>query len=141
MNGSTIFEKVEKDIAEYGWHVISVACPDSPDFSYSVGFEKTLDHPEVIMSGLDMKLMHQLLNDIAVLIKKGDSFGDGDFSDEVVSGFSVKFVSVEASVLEEYLAVAKGHYQGKYFRALQCLWPDKNGMFQTESSEVQEFLG
>ena len=141
MSSSKIFKKVDEDIRNYGFHVLSVACSDSPDFSYTVGFEQTLNHPEVIMSGLDRKLMHRLLNDIGELIRKGDSFSNGEFSDKVVDGFSVKFISVKTIALAEYLSVAKAHYKGKEFRALQCVWPDKNGLFQTEDNEVQEVFG
>lgn len=141
MSNPKIFEKVDEDIAKYGWHVLSVTCEDSPSFSYTVGFEETLNHPEIIMSGLGTELMHHLLNDIGELIKLGDSFKDGDLSNEVVSGFPVKFIAVKDNVLSEYLRVAEVHYDSKGFRALQCIWPDKKGVFQTESNYEQEVLG
>ncbi len=141
MSNSKIFKKVDEDIAKYGWHVLSVACEDSPSFSYTVGFEQTLSHPEIIMSGLGTELMHHLLNDIGELIKNGSSFKNGDLSNEVVKGFPVKFIEVKDSALSEYLRVAKAHYDNKGFRALQCVWPDKDGVFQTASNQDQEVLG
>ena len=136
-----MFNKVDEDIQKYGWHVLSVACEDTPSFSYSIGFEDTLGHPEVIMSGLSTDLMHELLNDIGELIKKGISFKSGELSNEVVDGFPVKFINVSESAMSEYLRVAGGHYGDKGFRALQCVWPDKEGVFQNKSNQDQEVLG
>jgi len=141
MSNSKIFDKVDKDIAKYGWHVLSVACEDSPSFSYTVGFEETLSHPEIIISGLSIELMHQLLNDIGELINQGSSFKGGDLSNDVVSGLPVKFIEVRESVLSEYLRVAQTHYENKSFRALPCVWPGEEGLFQTESNQDQEVLG
>ncbi|MEM7358933.1 MAG: DUF4262 domain-containing protein [Pseudomonadota bacterium] len=141
MTSSKIIDKVKNDIAEHGWHVLSVSCSDSPNFSYTVGFEQTLGHPEIIMSGLKIDLMHQLLNDIGGLIKEGESFTNGDLSNEVIRGFPVKFVALNENSTEEYLRVAKAHYENGSIRALQCIWPDSNGVFQSASNNAQELFG
>lgn len=115
MSNSKIFEKVDEDNKKYAWHVLSVACDDSPGFSYTVGFEQTLNHPEIIMSGLSSDLMHQLLNDIGELIKSGSQFKSGDLSNEVVKGFPVKFIAVNDEIRSNYLRVAEVHYDKKKF--------------------------
>lgn len=68
MPQSNVMKKVSNDIKTHGWHVLSVFCKDLPNFSYTIGFTETLNHPEIVISGLDSKLAHLLLNDIGNLI-------------------------------------------------------------------------
>jgi hypothetical protein len=140
MSSSDVLDKVENDIDEHGWHVLSVFGEDAPSFSYSIGFTETLDHPEVLMSGLDTKLMHNLINDIGNLIKQGHSFSANDLSNKVLNGFPVKFIAVTNENKEEYFRAACSIYGEEEFVALQCLWPDKNGVFPENSSKSQEVL-
>ena len=66
-------------VLEHGWHVIlvsdDVACSDpehhdhsaddhgepGPAFAYTVGLGHRLGHPELLMSGLDHRMMHHAL--------------------------------------------------------------------------------
>lgn len=141
MSRTSVLEKVENDVKVHGWHVLSVFSENAPSFSYTVGFKETLNHSEVIISGLNTKLMHQLLNDIGELIKKGNKFSSGDTSNEVVKGYPVKFLAVSESNVQEYFRAASAYYGEGQFQALQCLWPDKNGTFPEKSDTNQEVLG
>lgn len=141
MSRTSVLEKVENDIKEHGWHVLSVFSENEPSFSYTVGFKETLNHSEVIISGLNTKLMHQLLNDIGELIKEGNSFSAGDISNEVIKGYPVKFVAVNESNIKEYFRVANARYGKGQFQAIQCLWSDKHGTFPEKTDANQEVLG
>jgi hypothetical protein len=141
MSQSKILKKAIDDIEKHGWHVVSVACKDTLSFSYTVGFKKTLNHPEIFVSGLSIELMHDLLNDIGELIHKGTVFNNGDLSYEVVKDLPVKFIKVKSGPLSEYLRVAGAYYGNEIFEALQCVWPDKNGSFQKKSDNTQEIIG
>lgn len=133
-------QKVEDDIKNHGWHVLSVFGEDVPGFSYTVGFKETLNHPEVIMSGLATDLMHHLLNDIGNLIKEGQSFSKGSISDQVIKNYSVKFIPVSEENRREYFRAASAYYGDDNFQALQCVWPDEEGRFQVRTDEAQEIL-
>ena len=137
---SDVMEKVEDDIKKHGWHVLSVFSKDAPSFSYSIGFTETLDHPEIIMSGLDTSLMHSLINDIGQLIKNGQRFTNNQLSEEVIKSYPVKFSKISELNKEEYLRAAVSIYSVEKFDALQCIWPDKEGKFQEESNTAQEVL-
>lgn len=137
---SSVMEKVKKDIKDHGWHVLSVFGENMPKFSYTIGFKETLNHPEVIMSGLDTDLMHNLLNDIASLIKKGDIFSEGDTSNEVLKDYPVKFISVSKENIQEYLRAASTYYGEGNFQVIQCVWPDNQGLFPTKTEAAQEVL-
>jgi hypothetical protein len=137
---SDVMEKVEKDIKKHGWHVLSVFGESMPSFSYTIGFQESLRHPEIIMSGLDTNLMHHLLNDIGNLIKKGQSFSVDNTSNEVLKDYLVKFVSVSEENSQEYLRAANAYYGDGNFQVLQCIWPDNQGRFPSKTDETQEIL-
>jgi len=133
-------EKLERDIKSYGWHVLSVFEENMPSFSYTIGFKETLDHPEIIMSGLEIDLMHQLLNDIGNLIKEGQFFSEESISNEVLKDCPVKFVPVSQENTQEYFRAANAYYGEGNFQILQCVWPYKNGHFPKITDEIQEVL-
>ena len=140
MSNSKVLDELEADIEKHGWHVLSVFGDDSPNFSYTIGFKETFNHPEILMSGLSMELMHQLLNDIGKLIKKGYSFNNGDTCNEVIKGYLVKFLTVDYSHKDEYFRAASAHYGEGNFEALQCVWPDQDGNFPLKTDSNQEVL-
>jgi len=140
MSNSKILDKLKSDIEKYGWHVLSVFGEDLPNFAYSIGFTETLKHSEVVISGLNIELMHELLNDIGNLIKQGYKFTDGDICNKVIKGYPVKFLAVNKSNVSEYFNAAIAHYGEEQFDTLQCVWPDKNGDFPMASDKTQEIL-
>lgn len=140
MASNDVMDKVESDIESHGWHVLSVFGDGEPNFSYSIGFTETFNHPEVIMSGLSPKLMQALINDIGNLIRDGQTFSDKQLSDRVIKNFPVMFRAVTESTKEEYLRAATAIYGEECFDALQCVWPDKNGAFPEGSSKSQELF-
>jgi hypothetical protein len=126
--------QVQNDIDTYGWHVILVSEDgEGPGFAYSIGLHRTLRHPEVVIFGLDLAILHRLVNDIAAEVRRGERFGEGDTSDEILEGYPVAFRGVSAEFYEEYLGQAIRYYGGTAFPALQCFWPDREGRFPWQS--------
>jgi len=66
-------------IEEHGWFCMSVFDPDGkqPEFSYSIGFSKTLDAPEFIVFGLNRELRHSMLWEVFRQIKAGAEPDEG----------------------------------------------------------------
>lgn len=120
-------QRVIDDIREYGWHVVGVeADEDGPAFAYSVGIQQTLNHPEIIVFGLnDPETMMYIINTVGDEIRKGASFEDWHESDEILNGYSCVFRWVSTESYPDYLGYAKWYYQPEGFDALQCIWPDK----------------
>ena len=57
--------KTHADIKEFGWHVLLIPEDEQgPAFAYSVGLQKTFNHPEILVLGLDINLMHRMVNGI-----------------------------------------------------------------------------
>lgn len=82
------------------------------------------DHPEVILVGLPVRVMHQTINVVGEQVRSGQRFGHLDESGDVLKGYNVCFRTVERRHYREYLGYARWFYRGDDFPALQCVWPD-----------------
>jgi hypothetical protein len=128
-----IERKLVSDIEEFGWHVIMIGEDDEgPAFAYSIGLFKNFGHPEAIIFGLDVKLMHRMINLIGEEVRQGHRFTDGDSASGILEGYDVRFLSVASRHYHEHVGYARWFYNGDDFPVLQCLWPDKKGRFPTE---------
>ena len=66
--------QTKTNIDKFGLQVIMVSGSDySPSFVYSIGLFETYNQPEIICFGLPQKLGHEIINDVAELIKKGET--------------------------------------------------------------------
>ena len=79
--------------------------------------------------GLDIHLMHQMINGIGDRVKIGIRFlAEARYAD-ILEGYDCKFADVLEKYFEEYFGQAINYYKGHHFQALQCVWPDKRGLF------------
>jgi hypothetical protein len=125
--------KLVSDVEEVGWHVIMVPEDDEgPSFAYSVGLSRTFVHPEIIVFGLDLGLMHRMINSVGEEVRRGRRFADGQAASGILEGYDVRLIPVARRHFPEYLGYAHWFYNGDDFPALQCLWPDKKGRFPTD---------
>ena len=128
MNNKT--DRVRADIAAFGWHVVKVLGEaDLPEFAYTVGLTKSYRHPEVIMFGAPLDLMHKLLNVIGSAVKGGTRFETGRPYSSIIKRFDCCFQEFPKSQYSEHLGCALGFYEHDKFSALQCFWPDAAGLF------------
>src|SRR5258706_12000334 len=92
-----LLDKVRDDIDRVGWSGIGVF-PDEPggtQYTYTVGLTE-VEHPELIMYGLDNVLTHHLLWSAFDLIKEGERFTDESKRySGVLEGFDVMVRAVE----------------------------------------------
>ncbi len=118
--------KLLADVEQHGWHVIGIEADDEgPGFAYSIGLFRTFSHPEIVVFGLPVKVMHPIINGIGEQVRNGSSFEHLDEASEVLEGYSVCFRNVERKHYKEFLGYARWFYQGDDFPVLQCVWPDK----------------
>lgn len=132
-------QNILTDIGRYGWSLIGVPeCAEGPSFVYSIGMMHTLDHPEVIMFGLDIELMWRIVNDIGADVRNGRRFIDTGLYEGVIEGFACKVKPVAEAHHTTYLGYAMWHrrHVGRIgtLRAVQCLWPDRDGVFPDEQN-------
>lgn len=73
--------KLLADVERHGWHVIGVEEADEgPAFAYSIGLYHNFQHPEVILFGLPVRVMHRVINAVGEKIKSGEKFDHLDES-------------------------------------------------------------
>jgi hypothetical protein len=117
--------KLLADVQGHGWHVLGVeADAEGPAFAYSIGLYHSFGHPEVIVFGLRVNVMHGMINAVGEQVRAGSRFNDLDESGDVLDGYNVIFRKVEQRHYREYLGYALWFYRGDHFPALQCVWPD-----------------
>ena len=129
--------KILQDIDRHGWSLLMInGDPHGAGFVYSIGMMHTLKHPEIIMFGLNINLMAQLINTIGDDIRAGRRFESVGLYEDLLKGYACKCVPVAEKYHSEYLGYAMWHrrHVGKIgtLQAVQCLWPDKAGLFPDE---------
>ena len=126
--------KLLSDIERVGWHILNIEGDDEgPPYSFSVGFYHTLHHPEILIIGIPHETAVELLNTFGLLIKRGAKFKIGDQSLEIIQELPLAFTDVPTDCFREYLGYAVWFYQSVDFPVLQCVWPDKAGLFPWEA--------
>ena len=148
-------------VLEHGWQVILVAedagCSDpdhhdhssdddddgesGPAFAYTVGLGHRAGHPELLMSGLDHRVMHRALNDVAHRIMQGLRLAPGDELEDVLAGVPVAVERVSDTAVPETVTWS-GWFHRRQPEALAIVWPDRNGVFawQPGAPEVLDEL-
>lgn len=141
-------EKVKADIEKFGWHVVKVAeDKEGPGFCYTIGFHRTLNHPEVIIIGLPGNSAHQILNHIGSLIEAGNRYESGNFYADILDGYQCYMLAAPIEAYPGHLGMAIQFYQEEYFPVLQFIFPNHDHIFpwQKEWPEawkhVQPILG
>lgn len=127
-------KNILEDIATYGWSGTIVeedAC--GPGFEYTIGLMERFNHPEVIVFGLNNETMHDILWAMFREVQAGRSFAEPGVYSGILERFACAIRPVHEEWHTEYLGYAMWHrrYVGKMgdLRAVQCVWPDRNGHF------------
>lgn len=125
----------EEDIIEkvrtHGCMVLHVFDPErkEPDFSYSIGFPETVAQPEVIVFGLDKKLMLSMINEtLRQCSEEGLSLADGLRISGLIEGFDciAREITGQAAIDEHFGSAIWYHrtQRGEELqRAFQLIWP------------------
>ena len=109
--------RVLSDVAASGCHVIKVMEDDSgPGFAYSVGLFHNFDHPEILIVGLDLNVMHGIINNLRDDIQRGTHFQSKKRVAGILEGFDCEFCDVAAAHYRELLGCALWFYRGTDFR-------------------------
>jgi Domain of unknown function (DUF4262) len=123
-------QKLLNDIQEFGWHVVKVPGDDvGPGFGYSVGLYKSFGHPEIIIIGLKLDLIHSIINGIGEGIRSGKVFPSGQYYSGLIQGFDCYLMSVEKKYYDDYVGYAKWYYKGTDFTLTQCVYPTVKGIY------------
>ena len=133
--------QTKNNIAEYGLQVISVSGSEyTPPFSYSIGLFETYKQPEIICFGLPEKLGHEIINDVADLMKNEEQIKTNSNYDIIFSESRAEFLQVDNRNIDDYFGAALNYYGTIKFPALQLIWTDKNDKFPWEENFEEEFI-
>ena len=126
---------IQKHIEQYGWHFVHVFDPEGnkPDFSYSVGFEASFEHPEIMTFGLEREAAHAILSSLADHLRQGGTYSTGRRLGGILGGdYDVMFKKVRPDAFDRYLGAAVRFYE-QPFRAYVLLWPDKSNVLPIDA--------
>lgn len=133
--------QTKTNIGKYGFQVIMVSGSDySPSFVYSIGLFDTYKQPEVICFGLPDKLGHDIINDVAELIKKGEAIKTYTNYNNIFKDSRAEFLPVDERNIDDYFGAAINYYDKTKFPAVQLIWTDRNDRFPWEDSFEEQFL-
>lgn len=125
------------------WSVMAVGGDDhEPNFHYTVGLH-CQGYPEVLVFGLPYETGMHVLNAVGDRFKEDIEISDGLLLEEIVVGYAVKLRDLgqliafhDESDLDYFrylLRFARHHGSDPdTLRAVQLLWPDKEGRFPEE---------
>lgn len=126
---------IRENIEKFGWQFQWVFDSNNEleSFCYSIGFEESYNHPEIIIFDLARETSKIILSELAKEIKNGKVFTPNQRNPDVLSGgFEVMFKEIKPSAFSKYLGIAKDYYK-RPFKAYVMLWPDKNNILPIES--------
>ena len=133
-----LIARIEAAIADdgfYAQHVIPTSDdpdPDEPPFTYTVGLREH-GHPDLLVSGMAGRDAYDTLWVVVHLVlRRGARFADGDVSDEVLDGSTVRFAAIPEDAKRDHLTLTSGFYADEPFDALQVVFPDREGRWPWE---------
>jgi hypothetical protein len=134
-------KKIVSDIEKFGLSVIIIEATDYlPSFAYSIGLKKKFNHPEIICFGLKINTLGPLINDVADLVRNGQTIGINRIYDNIFENSKAEFISVDDRNINDYFGTAIDFYGTKNFPAIQLVWTDRNDKFPWESGFEEEFV-
>lgn len=129
--------KIVKNVQEHGCHVNLVFDPEQqePNFAYSVGFQETVNQPEVIVFGLSREMMHFMVNETWRLCSTGLRLEDWTEVNGLLDGYKCILRRIPSQNIEpEYFNSALWYHEKRTGEALkeavQIVWPGAlDGLF------------
>lgn len=133
-------KQTNNHINEYGLSVVRIFATDyNPSFAYSVGLKETYGHPEIICFGLKIGVLHQIINDVAEIIKiEGNIDAEKEY-ENIFKDSKAGFLKVDKRNIPDYFGAAINYYGNEDFECLQLIWTDRNNKFPWEKGFEIEF--
>jgi hypothetical protein len=131
--------RVERDIARFGWHVVKVMEDEvGPAHAFSIGLWERHRHPEIVVVGPDLDVLHRLVNAVGEDVRAGRRFEADHAYPGIVAGLACCFRAVHRANYRDFLGYAGWYYGGAGFPALQCVWPDPAGRWPWDAGFAGE---
>lgn len=136
-----LLDMTKLNVEKFGPQVIMVSSTRySPAFAYSIGLWETYSHPEIICFILPDNLGHEIINDVAEIIKGGEKLKIGNIYSEIFQDSKNSFLKVDHQNIGDYFGAALNYYGNNHFDALELIWTDRNDRFPWEEYFEEEFV-
>ncbi|MER5476036.1 DUF4262 domain-containing protein [Streptomyces sp. NPDC002734] len=133
-------EHTVRHVQDHGWSVVMVPADEQgPGFAYTVGLLHSHGVPELAMFGLDVQLMHALLNELGRQAADGTALEDGGTYEGVIEGRSVALRAAKRGWYREFFGRAIAFYRKPPLPVLQVVWPDAENRFVWEPTADPRF--
>jgi hypothetical protein len=112
--------------------------PPQAGYVYTIGFETSFGHPEVVIFGLTGQAASGLLRMIGGHLAGGGALPVGEeFVGLLDNELRSVLLPIDTDAAEGLFASADLWYAGEEYRVLQFVWPDKQGWLPWESGYDQ----
>jgi len=130
-------DKIAWVVETNGWcaePVASVEDPPTPGYTYSIGFEESYQHPEVVLFGLQPVAARGLIELLADHLAAGGIVPGGTFVGLLDNDLPSAVVPVDLELYHEmFTGIAQYYGAAKPWRVSQFVWPDRNGLLPWET--------
>ncbi len=128
-------KKLNTDIEKYGWTIIALDATDYlPSFAYTIGLWKNYQHPEIIVFGLPVGMLHTVLNEAGAIIKSGNKLEQEKLYNDFFENGNTCFIPVDERNFRDYINYATELNGASAFPAFEMIWTDKNLKFPWEEN-------
>ncbi len=136
-------EKVEANIAKFGYNSTFVFSNTTPSFCYSTGIYRNFGIPELLISSLPQNLSHELIENYLNKFKNADSIPLNEKISNLTDRFPIYLIEVSKDKLTELVLTSIRYYKNDDFKYLQLIYPDTKGCFPNDSryDYDQEIMG
>ena len=109
-------------VREHGWFRTSVFADEhAPGFSYTTGFWRATNAPEVIVFPLRSEIVHNVLWDVYRAVATGTSFPTGLRLSGVFANVDAVFLPVAKQLYPDYLGWSRWFYGGDDWPCVQLV--------------------
>jgi Domain of unknown function (DUF4262) len=134
--------KLVEDIGSYGFRVNSVfADPKAkvPQFSYSIGIQKTCGAPELIIFGMSPTTAHHLVWAYFDLVQQGRPLPPHRRLSGLLDGYSVFLQPACRRQHEQHMLSCNWFYGAGQYRAVQLIYPHPSGPWPWSGNATPRF--
>ena len=138
-------EKIAEVVRQHGWYAASIS-DHQPPFLYTIGLMQTLNHPELIMFGLEENNAHALFSQLVRDIRAGRSYAEpGMYTVSIGDDEQrVGVRRVHPTQHELYLGFALGYsrYIGRWASWKRCRFsgPPATASSPSKSAAIWRFI-
>lgn len=92
------------------------------------------------MFGLDLDVMHYMINTIGERVQKGQKFEVGEMYSDLIDAYQCTVRTVNLRWHEHFMGFASWFYEGDNYQVFQCFWPDFEGHYPWEPDFDRELM-